>query len=882
MNDYYENNSTSNKTDIISNNSFPVIILFSSIFIIIYLIYLIIILKYIFKNCIRNKICVYWIDYSILIFSGIMFIIIYIINLAIFGFHNIRHAINTIYDLSSDIYSTLIIIFLIIMCITIINSLLFDSILACKLSYAMNKIKKIEEKDFGFLSEKLKEVNVVDILKFKFTFPYHLTFIIIDIIYIVLAVLLYKDTNIDNFDNFLNLRSYINYLLRLYHLCVLVLLIISIIIMIYNKKSLLRKHYYNSNRLAQRIYNVYFNQIIYSTDFLSFKLVFDLIMNIPALLFLSMKKFDTASLVISEFSIFIYIILGGGEYLTIDKNNKAAKLNKKIKILFCLKNIDFHFGEKDHNFIFDQFKFNYTNEEENIFNKLNMTVVKNLEKNIFEGDENDISININNDEELELNESSENIFIEKQKKLEFKTISEFYLIQKLMMLYFKENKRIYESNSDFDGENISIFSISNSMKKQKMNNKILNIKDKNNYISKIEQLNRISIIDSKKLKNCLNYSSYNIFHSIEEKELLEEIKTIFNIKDKNNNFKIENILSSELFELFPFYQMNINLILNSLEPSLNIKIFNKFVNRNKNRIKDRISRFSVKSTYNNNYINEEKNEKEIDNNLYYTNDLYLMYEIFEVDEFINYQKLKDIILEYNKYLLSIIKKMSYSFLPLIIGIFNIEIFNNRIIIILYRNPLYFTKFNNFNQWLNFYLNEKKEKMKVSSLFNDIIEINEIDIKNNLQLNEMDFDEIKQILNNDFSFIKKIKEIFPIINIFIGEESNNDDNKGNKNIENSILDESSNKNKNIVEIIDKDISISNIDNNIINENSLFEKEYLYMNGNNIKSIKIYFTNFFRNNYKLNYKNSNNYCDFILNKVIKYMSKKTLFDEDNKEE
>ena len=161
----------------IDNDNFIAILLFSSLFIIIYAIYLIPILKYIFKNCLKNKICVYWIDYTILIFSGIMFIIIYIINLALFKLERKKERINNIIELSSNIYSTLIIVFLTIMCVTIINSLFFDSIIACKLSYIMNKIKKIEEKNFIILSEKLKEANVINILKFRFTFFYNVIFL---------------------------------------------------------------------------------------------------------------------------------------------------------------------------------------------------------------------------------------------------------------------------------------------------------------------------------------------------------------------------------------------------------------------------------------------------------------------------------------------------------------------------------------------------------------------------------------------------------------------------------------------------------------------------------------------------------------------------------
>ena len=873
----------------IENNNFITLLVFSSLFIIIYAIYLIPILKYIFKNCIRNKICVYWIDYTILIFSGIMFIIIYIINLALFELERKKERINNIIELSSNIYSTLIIVFLTIMCITIINSLFFDSIIACKLSYIMKKIKKIEEKNFIKLSEKLKELNVVNILKFRFTFFYNVIFLIVDIIYIVLVVLTYKDTDPIRFKGFLNLSSYITILLRYYHLAIFILLIISISIMHMNKKSLLKKHYFNYNRLAQKIFDVYFNQIIYFTDIISFKLVSDLIMNVPTLLFLSKKKLDTTSLIISELAIFIYIFFGGSEYLIIDKTSKAAKLNKRIKNLFCLKYLDFHFGHKDHSYILDQFKFNYSKEEKNIFNDLNMTIVNNIEKNLLDLDEKE---NINNfGEEIEFNESSEHIFDIKTKKLEFKTVSEFYLIQKLMMLYFQENKNIYELYSDINYENNIGFSFNNLFKKPNKGNKILNAQEKNNFISNIEKISRISILDSKKIKSCLKFTSDIIFCSVEEKELYEEIKNQFHINNKIINFKIENLFLSELFELFPFYQMNINSIIASLEPSRNIKLFKKFVNKKlkNNKLKENINRFSVKNNYNennniNNKINEEfiEEKNKIDYNIYYTNDLYLMYEIFEIDEFFKYDEIKSIILEYNKYLLSLVKNMNYSFLPSIIGIFYIEIesLNSRNIIILYRNPLYFTNFNNFNHWISFYLTETSQKIKVSNLLKDIIDINEIEVNNTLQLNENDYDEIKLVLKNDFSFLKKLKNIFPIVYIFIGEESNNENIKKKKNSDNSPSNDSIN-NKNLIEILDKNLSMSSIDNSSIITNggsSLFEKEYYYLNGNSLRTVKIYFADLFRDKSKLNKQNIDNYYENMIDKITKYLLKNSFIKEE----
>ena len=540
----------------------------SFFFMFIYFIYLIPILIYLINNR-KRKLCVYWIDYSSLVLSGIIFIITFIVKLISEpDRENIKFE-----KISKNTYYIIVTLFLILMCLFLIKALFFDSIIACKLSYRMNKIKKIDDVDYISLKEKLKNIHIVNILTNKSTKILYAVFALFELTFFLFALLI--NVQIISYD----LQTIIKDSLRIYHLLVLILLLSSIVIMNSVKKSLLEKNYYSRNRIAQEIYNVYFNQIIYFTDIISFKLVSDLVMNVPALIFLSHFKFNTLSLILSEFAILIYIFLGGSEYLIIDKysnkHRKAEKIDKILECLFFMKYLDFHFGEKDHSYVIDQFKNLYTKEEKKIFKDLNLTIVDNIQNNLADFDEKeDLD---KSDDELKLNESSENIFANKAIKLEFKTIQEFYLIQKLMMLYFKENKKIYESNTDNNNDD-SNFSFSFKKKKK---NKIMNAQDKNNYLSNIEELSRKSILDSKKIKSFLKISNYNMFYSIKEKELYEELKNVFNIRNEKHEFIIENIFASKFFELFPFYRMNINSILNSLEPSKNIKIFNKFANRNK-------------------------------------------------------------------------------------------------------------------------------------------------------------------------------------------------------------------------------------------------------------------------------------------------------------
>jgi len=905
------------------------LIIFSILFVIIYLIYLSFVIIYVIKNYHSKKLCIFWVDYFILISIAVLFIIIYIFNNLILELRKEEHFLS---ELFNNNFTIVLIGSLIIMCVTIINSLLFDSITAIKLSWKMNKIKKINEKDFLALSGKFKDINIVNILKMNYMYKYYLIFIIVIIIYSILFVILYKDDNPKNIDSFFSLYNYFNYLLRFYHLIVLALFLVTVIVMNLSKRALLKKQYYNPNRIAQKVYDAHFSQIVYFTDVISFKLVSDLVLNIPPLLFLSQERFNTFGLIMSEFAIFLYTFLGGSGNLVIDKDSKGGKMDKYIQYWFCMKKVDFHFGEKEHKEIFDEFNFNYSQEEQEVINNLNTTIIKNIEKDLLDLDDDKIldeRVTVLGLDKSISNTKTNDILDNKTKiLLDFKSVPEFYLIQKLLMVYFKNNKEIYESAFD------SIEEYGFDFKKlgQSKKNRKSNLQD-NDFISNLNRISRMSISNVKKLKNSLKISQKEIINSVEEKELFDELQNKLNIKtDKDKNiFEIESVLTSELFELFPFYRIKFNNIIKSLNPTRNIKLFNKFIQRNicnsnysitnnnnninvrNSQIKNSDNSSNTNNKLNNDSINLEENKKEYESNLYYTHDLYLMYELYENDDFIKFDHLKKLIHEYNKYLLSVIENMSSTFLPLIIGIFNIKIYDSNKIILLYRNPLYFSNFNHFNHWINFYITEEPEKMKVSSLFNEVININEIEIRNSLQLNEADYDEIKIILEKDCSFLKKVTNIFPIIHLFIGneiqddqtesgEDANNIRNKNKKRKtnnqynENSIIgDLSLNKDIGLFDDVLENINNSNL-NNIsenfndmpmqIDDNSLYDKEYYYMSGKDIRTIKIYFTNLFRKNCALNNSkenkdnklNSESYCEYIQDQLIRYLIKKSLFNDE----
>ena len=331
------------------------LLLFTLIFVVLFIIYLSLIIMYIIKNYQDKKICKFWFDYCILIFGGIFYTLVYLIYL-IFSYKKGDDRTNQWFlpKLKNFFYPPAVVISLSFMCFTLIATLLFDAITAIRLSIKMNKMKAINDMDLNALSDKLNNIDYVDILKMKSHYIYNFVFLIINLILIGLEIIAYIDLNPDTFGEPWNLLGFFNYLLHPYHVIVLVFLIISICIMNYNKNLLLRRNYYNPNRIAQKVYDTHFDQIFYFTDVLSFKLVADLIMDIPTIFFMTYGKFDAFTLIFSEIAIFSYIFLGGCEYLVIDKHSKVGKVNKWIKKFFCLRLVDFHFGEKDVRYIKDE------------------------------------------------------------------------------------------------------------------------------------------------------------------------------------------------------------------------------------------------------------------------------------------------------------------------------------------------------------------------------------------------------------------------------------------------------------------------------------------------------------------------------------------------
>ena len=908
----------------------------SIVIIIFYCIYLLQIICHLSSSNIK-KLTVFWIDYCFLLLTGIAFIIIYIVYILTLENKSNDHTNNNpnsqhicykrteedlvqydkIGDLAGDNWAQAIIISLCLMCLTIIDSIIFDALTSIRLARTMRKIQQIKDKEITSLTQKLKNIDFFDLLKIKSHYIYYIFFSVFNVGLLIWTYFAYSNADPDDFGTVITLRGYYNYILRIYHLVALILLIISIIIMNYTKSSLLSKNYYSEDRMAQKIYDVYFSQMIYFTDVLSFKLVSDLIMDVPSMLFLSLARFSPLALIGSEIIIFIFIFVGGGEYLVIDKDSNVGKISDCTKCWFCFRQLNFHFGEKDHRVIFDESYFLYSPEEQDLLSTLDMTIIKNVEfKLIEEDDELSISnalIEMQSKNIVKFN--NENIKVKPEKRyLEFTTIPEFYVLLKLILFFFRKNKNLYDMALKNMDENCL------QMKKlfEERKTKRVSLFNNSSISIGMDSINRFSTINRQGIISNLQVKQSEIFASFEEKELFTEFNHKFNLNNEDYFFNIESLLTPYFFEIFPFLQMDIRSITSSIEPSKNLKLFAKFIKRKSDsgdnfiikNINDRISirnkskdSSSLSDDILNGNPNFYNNKKEFEKNLFYTYDLFLMYEIYDKDEFINFQELRKIVSEYNKYLISVVKNMGYSFLPLIIGIFHLEIFDSKKIVVVYRNPLYFTKLSRFNHWINFYITEEPEKIKVSSMFNEIININEIEVKNTLELNEADYEEIINNLKNDYQFIQSINNIFPVMHLFIGDEKNDEEKKKgtfSDNIlnENGLLNDNNNMNKITIggdggfdDIFGK-ISMTMNNNNSDNDvdrteiNSLYDKEYYDVGINNTRTVKIYFTNLFRKDCELNIKNeniqnkinSNLYCDYLEGQIVNYLNKKNFLGED----
>ena len=882
--------------------SYLLILLFSLLFIILYFIYIGLVLKYLIKNYSKKKLTIYWLQYIITCLSGILFMFIYLCLLM----KSKGNRINPFDDSDSKEFIILITILLSLNTFVIINNLIFDSLSSFLLSFNLYKMINLNTLDFNELFLKIKNIKTNNLTSKQHSL-FCLVAGIVDVILINIFEFEYFNFEDEDTSKIFRIKSYVSYFLKYSHFASFILLICGMILMKYFRKKFFLKNYFNIDKFTTKIYNMKSCQIIYNSDIITLKTFADLLINVPVLVFLFCETCTSFFLVFTEVLLYLYILILGALYFKIDKNNDDIKISKNIKYWFLLHNIYFSFGLNDHDIIINENTYKYSKEEKQNLKSLNLAEFDNIldnEKNKI----NEYKKSIINEEDSKLEISEANLNIDKSlslrkikpksktKILNFETNSELYVLYKLLMLYFEKNENIYldvQNKIIEDGTPFKKFFVQEKITKntRKKARQTFGGNDpigqKNKYLSNIDRISRISKINSSSISTFLKFKDNKIFFSVEEKELKEEFKNKFNFPEQETIFKIEGLSSNAFFELFPFYQISISDIIKSLNPSDNRKLYNILIDRNKNN------------------LNKNTIESESENNLYYTYNSLLMMEIYEPEEFISFSELQKFTLSYGTYLLDTIKNINYTFIPLILGVFNIEICGDNKVVILYRNPLFFSNSIHFNHWINFYITEGPEKIKASILQNDYLDINEIEVKNCLKMNESDYDEIINSIKRDFNFFMKMNiQVYPIIHLFIGDKESGQMNTNDAN-ESSLLGDTSLQQNNLSGILNN-IEEGGINNNINNiddknkiyednsymteTNSLVDKEYYSLTGNDIHTLKIYFTHFFRLDCELNRNNdkndnmilkSNHYCQYLEGQLQSYLTKTSLFELDDNE-
>ena len=893
------------------------ILLFSIPSFIIFLMYFISIIIYIKQNFSTKKITLLWINYSIIIFLVILFLFLYILKLIL---NKKERAINPD-ELSSNFFSVSINLCIILLIYSILNNLILDLIKIFEAYHKIKKLSKIKVKEAEYLELRLKEIKFQNIYNANSYFIPLIIFNIIHIGFLFLYLLGYLDTNINRTKGFFSINNLFTYLLKNYYFLVLIAVVVYMFLLTRSKKMLVNCGYYNPNLFEQKLFNIYSNRAIYYTYIFNYQFIVELFLNIPIVLFLQIKYFNILSFIIFIVSMFFYIYLGGILYLNIDENNNAAIRQTLIRKLFCFNDKTIFFRNKNIKDVFNDFIYHYNNNENSKIMDLELTLFKryskekkiNPQSNMYPLQTNDDKI-FNSSRKLfnfDPNLINRNIVSDKRNNsdfpkliaktiIDFTSLCDYYILYKLLYLYFQENKDVYDNvfrkMSDDTGIFRKIMAESNPFRRKSSlgannsttNNNIGYNINKQDLITNIDRISRISMTDSKKIQTSLKVSSNEIFLSLEEKDLLEEFKVKYGFKSSYIEFKIESMFSESFFEVLPYFQLKIVDIIKALIPSYNKKLFNIFIKK----------------------MSPYKNK--IEQNIFMTYDSLLIIEVYEKKDFINSENLKKFVNQYKTYLTNTLKNMDYTFLPLVIGVFNIQIGSLTKIAVMYRNPLHFTLYNHFNNWITFYINESTEKLKASLMLDDVIDLNEIEVKNALKINEADYDEVKKNFKQDLQLLKEINiPIYPVIRLFIGDENGaikatDSNNLGfNKNYkitnmnEPSILDESipNNKQQNISELLEmsdiinlslsKKISGDFLENEV---NSILEKEYYSMSGNDIHTIKIYFTNLFRTGNELSRKkrdflNGNkddvslSYRNFIEEELFNYLTKTSSFLEDN---
>ena len=452
-----------------------------------------------------------------------------------------------------------------------------------------------------------------------------------------------------------------------------------------------------------------------------------------------------------------------------------------------------------------------------------------------------------------------------------------------------EESKKKESNESENEKNISNKSeknISNESEKNPFDIKIDSVHEES---KKKESNESEKIISNESEKNPFNLKIDFVHEESQKKESNESEKNINKENEKNLfniniNFENEESKKKESNES----EKNINK-----ESEKNVNKIN--INSDNDEIKK-----GKETTYNNESDSLNNSNESSESNCYYSFNYLIMMEIYNKSDFIDCKQITKLTSSFKEYILEKIKKKKCTFLPLLIGIYNIKFCGKNKIVVLYKNPLYFFTNNSpFNKWIHYFIGKSLKIKKSFNTKNDIIDINEIE-EDNIKLGDNEYDEIKIILENDCSYLSKLNfEVFPIIHLFVATEyeyNTEEKLKKNQKMNESMNIGSLGSQRSVKSLLNLLTSSNESNNNSIKRkdlsnsdyNSLIEKEFYTSYGNrDMFTIKIYFSNYFGLANKCNKEEgtkflltSNIYInDYLKIKILSYLQKNNLFSNDD---
>lgn len=657
------------------------------------------------------------------------------------------------------------------------------------------------------------------------------------------------------------------------------LLLVAILSHKYNR--FMRENYFCQSMINEKIFNKTKKKIFVITEHLLYKTVFDKILLIPYIFYYILNRIDnktvlndseisqTVIIIIYNSLFYLYILFFGSLILTIDYQNKIV-IPKGMYYLFLLPFFKYQFNTKKNNHIqlFNPITINLNNvtrlnsidesailtahqdpdSSSNSKTQVNKVKIRSKSDSFVDSflsvQSNNYGLNKDEYTKMKKNHLEEIYKVEK----EFLPCN-FYIIFKIIYLFFKSNEKIYlkveksveEEGIPFRNQYKSIDNSSSGISKPFFAFNSENIKDNINRISRISITNKERLISVKKLtlEQLMNSINDKLIKEDFIKYLVDDDKQVKKDFDNKNKiistlshntieFTIESLFNDILFEIFPFYQLNINDILTSLDVNNNKGLFRVFF---------------------------EKKYKDKRYNGYYTRDSFLSFEIYD-EKILPFKKIKDCVSNYKSYLMDRITNFSFTFLPLIIGIFNIRYLNYNKIIVFYRNPLSFAPLVSFNCWINFCFSDNLEKITTSTKDNEVVDINEIEVKNNILLEEEEYNETFKILKSDMKFLKDQDiELNFKLHLFVVNDMNKNESK-------SSFDNKDTYTTNIIDDKAEERFINMLrDTTLFNENlvqnmkkakkyygsdvvSLLEKLYFNNVVDNKYMFKIYFSELFR--------------------------------------